>query len=227
MIETAELYEGDENIRPAAVPDLTFLPRSGGYASGHETRTRILLAAFNILVEHGLAAISLRRIAAACNLKPGNLNYHFPSREDLLRELFEAVVRSYEIEFESIMRTPGLCAEERLSNICSLIVRDISSKKTTRIFPELWALANHDAFVRELVQELYARARAPLLEIIGELRPDLSPDQQSDLAVFIVASMEGMTIFLGHGRHFQGRLLSIESIAISCFNWIIKATNPD
>lgn len=144
---------------PKFVTDMIMPEREGGYLKGHETRELILRTALTILIEEGYRAMSMRRVAAACDLKFGNLTYHYRSREDLVRAMMDAVIRSYEIEFEDIMHMPGVPPEERLRRMCMLILDDIRSKKTTRFFPELWALSNHDPFVLERIQDLYVRDR--------------------------------------------------------------------
>lgn len=207
---------------PITVTDMIMPEREGGYLKGQETRELILRTALSILIEEGYRAMSMRRVAAACGMKFGNLTYHYRSREDLVRELMEAVIRAYEVEFEAIMHMPGVPAEERLRRLCTLVLDDIRSKKTTRFFPELWSLSNYDAFVLERVQELYVRARAPLLEIVAELRPDLGEDEREILALFISASMEGMTVFAGHEKPFEPRMPQLERIAIHSFCTLVK-----
>jgi AcrR family transcriptional regulator len=211
---------------PKLVTDLLMPDRDGGYAKGYETRELILRTALYILIEEGYRAMSMRRIAAACGMRLGNLTYHYPTREDLVRELLNAVISSYEVEFGAIVHAPGLAPEERLTRLCSLIIEDIGSKKTTRLFPELWALANHDAFVYERVHELYDRARAPLVEIIAEMRPDLPEEARLDLALFISASMEGLTVFAGYQMPFARRMPAVEHIAVRSFIDIVRSFNP-
>lgn len=213
-------------LRAITVADLAFPPREGGYAKGHETREQILQAALDLLVEHGFRAMSMRRVAAACGMKLGNLTYHFPNREDLIQALLEAVISAYEIEFERIVHKPGVPPEERLADVCELILEDIRSKKTTRVFPELWALSNHDPFVLERVQELYARARAPIDQIVAEMRPDLSAEEREAIALFISASMEGQTVFAGHGKPFELRMPKLEAIAIRSFLDLVRNYRP-
>jgi AcrR family transcriptional regulator len=201
--------------------------REGGYQKGQETRELILRTALSILIEEGYRAMSMRRVAAACGMKFGNLTYHYRSREDLVRELLEAVIRSYEREFEQIIHMPGVPAEERLDRICNLVLDDIRSKKTTHFFPELWALSNHDGFVLERVQELYTRARAPLIEIIAEMRPDLAGAEHEVLALFISGSMEGLTIFAGYGKPFEPRMAQLERIAVRSFVAVVKTISRE
>jgi len=215
------------DTHPITVTDMIMPERDGGYLKGNETRELILRTALSILIEEGYRAMSMRRVATACGMKFGNLTYHYRSREDLVRELLDAVIRAYEVEFATIMHMPGVPPEERLSRLCTLVLDDIRSKKTTRFFPELWSLSNHDAFVLERMQELYVRARAPLLEIIAEMRPDLTGEEREIIALFISASMEGMTIFAGHEKPFEPRMPQLERIAIATFCHLVKTITPE
>ncbi|MGV3512422.1 MAG: TetR/AcrR family transcriptional regulator [Novosphingobium sp.] len=212
---------------PKFVTDMVMPEREGGYLKGHETRELILRTALTIMIEEGYRAMSMRRVASACGMKFGNLTYHYRSREDLVRELMEAVIRSYELEFDDIVHMPGVPAEDRLRRVCMLILDDIRSKKTTHFFPELWALSNHDPFVLERIQELYVRARAPLIEIIAEMRPDLDETSRETVALFISGSMEGMTIFAGHGKPFETRMPQIEKIAVHSFLSLVKSVRAE
>ncbi len=216
-----------EDHAPIFVTDMVMPEREGGYQKGQETRELILRTALSILIEEGYRAMSMRRVAAACGMKFGNLTYHYRSREDLVRELLEAVIRSYEREFEQIIHMPGVPAEDRLNRICNLVLDDIRSKKTTHFFPELWALSNHDSFVLERVQELYTRARAPLIEIIAEMRPDLAAAEHEVLALFISGSMEGLTIFAGYGKPFEPRMAQLERIAVRSFVAVVKTISRE
>lgn len=209
-------------FKSITVADLAFPPREGGYSKGHQTRELILHAALGIMVEEGYLAMTMRRVADASGMKLGNLTYHFPTREDLVREMLEAVISAYEIEWERLFNDQEIPPEERLAEYCGLILEDIRTKKTTRFFPELWALGSHDPFVFDRVQELYARARAPVIGLIAEMRQDLDQASIEDLAVFISCSMEGLTIFAGHEKPFEPRMPFFEQIAIRSFVDIVR-----
>ena len=204
------------------VPDLILPDRVAGYTKGHETRETILRTALAILIDEGWHAMTLRRIANACGIKFGNLTYHYRTREDLVRALLEAVIASYEREFDAIIHQDGLSPKQQLDRYCRLVLDDIPSKKTTRLFPELWALANHDPFVHDRMHELYARARAPLDDIVAAMRPDLPPTERETLALFISFAMEGATVFAGYNQPFTARLGLIKRIAIGSFVDLVR-----
>jgi AcrR family transcriptional regulator len=51
-----------------------------------DTREQILRAALRVIGEHGVSAVSNRRIAKEAGVALGSLTYHFPSQTELLRE---------------------------------------------------------------------------------------------------------------------------------------------
>ncbi len=50
------------------------------------TRERILRATLRVIGEHGIGAVSNRRLATEAGVALGSLTYHFPSQTELLRE---------------------------------------------------------------------------------------------------------------------------------------------
>lgn len=55
------------------------------------TKDKIIQTAIRLYNEHGLANVTSRHIAAEIGISHGNLDYHFPSREDLLRAIYECM----------------------------------------------------------------------------------------------------------------------------------------
>lgn len=208
------------------VPDLKITPREGGYARGQDGFEHILRSALRLLVEEGSKALTLRRIATESGMNVGNLNYYFRSKEELIRELLDAVISSYQDSFDAIMHEPGTSPEVRLERLVTLILEDITTKKTTRLFPELWAMANHDRFVEERMEELYDRARVSLNELIGEINPALPEDERETLALFISGSMEGLTVFAGYEKPWRPRMPMLEDIARRSFVHLARTLRP-
>lgn len=194
------------------IPHIEFRP--GAYAPGRNTVTRILEAALDILIDEGIRTLTLRRIATACDLRIGNVTYHFATKNQLLQAVLDIVSAGY----TEALRTLTLRADEppelRLGLLISFILKDIQTKTTTNLFPELWALANHDAFVADCINNIYQRGRALLIGLIGEINPALDAEEREAVATFIQAATEGMTIFVGHKRPMARRFALIESISV-------------
>ncbi len=129
--------------------------------------------------------------------------------------------------FDAILADEQLGPEDRLLKVVDLIIDDLTTRKTSLLFPELWNLSNRDPFVKERMDDLYARSRVAFIQIVAEMRPDLTEQQRMDLIVFMQASMEGHTVFTGHNREFEKRTATIITIAQQSFLNLIQTYQPD
>ncbi|MFM6831851.1 MAG: TetR/AcrR family transcriptional regulator [Novosphingobium sp.] len=200
--------------RPDTVEsDLPSAPRPGTYVRGTETVDAIIRAALRVLIDEGAGAFTIRRIAAECGMKVGNVSYHFPKKELLIQTMLDDIIGNYDKLLERTVRQPGLDAEERLRLIVVLCLDDIAGKRTTRLFTELWALANHNDFVGDRVRVFYQRVHDIIAEYVAELNPALSEDEVRSVAIYISASMEGATPFLGYEKPWANRMRAFTAIA--------------
>jgi DNA-binding transcriptional regulator YbjK len=74
-----------------------------------DTRRRILTHTLQLIGEHGIGAVSNRRVASAAGVALGSLTYHFPSQTQLLREALLLYVH------EEVERLQQIAAELRTS----------------------------------------------------------------------------------------------------------------
>ncbi|HUD91943.1 TetR/AcrR family transcriptional regulator [Sphingobium sp.] len=202
--------------------------RPGIYAKGTETVDAILKAALDVLIDEGADAFTIRRIAARCDMKVGNVSYHFPRKEMLIQVLLDELVDSYGKLLDDVVRKPGLNAEERLKLVIILCLEDIGSKRTTHLFTELWALANHNAFVADRVKAFYERIHGVIGDYVVAINPALSQEDVGTVALFISATMEGATPFLGHGKPWADRMPAFTALAVqSLVNLARTATSAE
>jgi hypothetical protein len=71
------------------------------------------------------------------------------------------------------------------------------------------------------MDEMYENYRKVLADIIGEVNPALSAIQARRLALFICASVEGHTIFIGYRKPWRKETANIIHIAKQSFLWLI------
>lgn len=187
--------------------------RPGIYARGSETVDAILKAALDILIDEGAERFTIRRIAARCGMKVGNVSYHFPRKEMLIQVLLDDLIDQYGRLLDAMVRKPGLAAEEQLRRFIIFCLDDIGTRQTTHLFTELWALANHDAVVAERVRAFYARVHGVIGGYVAEMNPTLPADDVKAVALYISATMEGATPFLGHGKPWADRMPAYTAIA--------------
>ncbi len=200
--------------------------RPGTYARGTETVDAILKSAHDVLIEEGASAFTIRRIATASGMKVGNVSYHFPRKEMLIKIMLDELLDSYDKLLESEVRRPDISPENRLRLIIRLCLDDIAGKRTTRLFTELWALANHNAFVADRVRVFYQRVHDFIGEVVSQINPALSPDEVETAALYISASMEGATPFLGYGKPWAAKMPQITALAEKTLVALAKSITP-
>ncbi len=74
-----------------------------------DLRAQLLDAARTIVQEHGLEGLTMRKIAEAVEYAPGTIYLHFPSRDDLVREL----VRDGFLELVNYLKPAAQIADPR------------------------------------------------------------------------------------------------------------------
>ncbi len=191
--------------------------RSGtaAYASGQATAARILEAAKQVVIEGGFGKLTMRGLARRLNMSPGNLSYYYASIDHLVADLFSHVLDPYLEELERLRAARPDDPEAQLEAVIRYIFRDLSRKETTCFFPEAWVRALRDAHAAVEMERIYARYRRELREIIAAIRPDLGPRSVADLALCISASIEGHTVFSGHGRPHEARARALERLVVA------------
>ena len=206
--------------------ELIITPREHGYVRGKEVFEQILRAAFSVWVEYGSDALTLRRIAEECEMKAGNLRHYFASKEELIKALLEAITNTYELLIDEIRYDPSLGTQEQLAAFIRLALRDLTTKETTRLFPDLWAKANHDDFFNDRLNELYTRSRLFIESLVEQLNPELPHDEREAIAIFMQASVEGLTIFAGYEKPWSDRIEWLERVAEIGFVALARSARP-
>jgi len=188
----------------------------------------ILNAARDLLIEEGYASLSMRKIAARCKMTVGNLSYYYSSKTDLLSDLTTAVLQEYSGWWDDVMADESLTHEEQFVAILSFIMKDLTTPETTSFFPELWTLANHETFAIDAVDYIYQQEHDMLVEMVSRLNPALDSEDRKILAVHLIATMEGHTVFIGHRKKWNHYATLASNITIhSLLHLVLTITKED
>ena len=184
----------------------------------------ILDAARDIFMDEGYSSLSMRKVASRAKISIGNLNYYYRTKEDLLRDLIDYVITPYLEEFDRAREQAGDAPEKQMKAVLEFWIEDLGTPETTGFFPECWALANHNPFVAELMDEMYSKAREALIELLPQINPSLTRKEVEQLALYMCASMEGLTIFAGHEKPWHSQLSSLKKLSVNHFMDIARNT---
>ena len=143
---------------------------SAKLTKGERRRGEIIALARAILIEDGYDRLVLRRLAGKADMKLGNLQYYFATREDLI----EAVGRAeLEINLEMLRRIgSGIgTPQAKLKQVVEEIVRHWQ-REGSRIFAVMSLLALHQSRFADFHLEMYDRFYAALGDLLIEFEPE-------------------------------------------------------
>lgn len=172
------------------------LAAPSGYAKSRQTRARILGAALAEASDSGFHKASLARIASRASVALGSVNYHFGSRDELLRELMTALISDLMARLDAADAGEGGDFFEReRAALLTYLDHVRSHPALVRLADEI-KLHEPDLYRRgadRMAQRMAARIRAGIEE--GTLRPMDEPQ--------IAAQAQ----FLLGARHFLERMI--------------------
>lgn len=104
-----------------------------------------------LLVREGGAGLSMRKVADACGMSLGNLQYHYATREALLEALLASFIANYVALVRDRSFQPTGDLKRDLSDILSSGLELLDKTEASRIFKELWAAAQQsDSLAAEM-----------------------------------------------------------------------------
>ncbi len=195
--------------------------RAATYRKGHERIEDILAAAEFVLVNKGYKKLTMRQIALQAGMTVGNLTYYYASKEALLKDMLENILRSYLRAMDRAESGGGDTPVARFVAVVEFLIQDLNTQRTTSLFPELWALANHDDHAARLMEHMYEAERAVLARLIRAANPQLDDNQVAQYALYVSCSIEGMTMFVGAGKSQQASLGAMKKMASRTFLTLI------
>ncbi|MGE5775080.1 MAG: TetR/AcrR family transcriptional regulator, partial [Chloroflexota bacterium] len=72
------------------------------YKPSQQTKTKILQKATELFNEHGTAVVSLNSLAEVLGISTGNLQYHYRSKEEIIRAIFEVMFNDWNAVYQEI-----------------------------------------------------------------------------------------------------------------------------
>ncbi|MBK6721259.1 MAG: TetR family transcriptional regulator [Sphingomonadales bacterium] len=108
--------------------------------------------------------LTFRRVEQESGLKVGHISYHFPTKEDLVRGLLDAVMAGYSDRSDRLVTATEGGDRAQFRAAIVTILRDIQTFETTHL-SRARSMANHDPVVNDSVQEFYRRARVRMIAL--------------------------------------------------------------
>ncbi|MFB7715216.1 TetR/AcrR family transcriptional regulator [Streptomyces sp. NPDC056105] len=164
-------------------------------ANGVESRQRILDATVEIAGERGYEGTSIAAVSAKCGLPASSIYWHFKDKDDLIAAVIE---RSFEAWLLAV-QLPGEEAgspRERVTAMAAGIAKSLIEAPDFLRLGLMLALERRPAEPRGRTVFLQVRdtARAKVIEVIEELKPELDANEAQALATYAVAGADGLFV---------------------------------
>lgn len=163
---------------------------------GATTRDRIIAAARSMLLERGYDGLVLRELAESLDIKLGNLQYYFTTREALALHVLEREgTRDVELVEEQRRTSEPIDAFR-------MVVRDMADRyrgDSGRLLSMITSLAQHHASFLTLYRDSYAKFYPQFESLLRDLRPDLPVHEIAVRARIVNALVEGSAFQTGVG----------------------------
>jgi len=161
------------------------------------TRHELVVAARDLLIEHGLAGAPTAAVAKRAQVSAGALFRHFPAKTELLAAVTEAILADLVVGFGAELRRISADDGDPLSAACAALWR-VFRRPDMRVVLEIYVAARTDAALAERLAPILARHQARILAearrlfpVVAAAHPDLD-----EAVLAIVYAMQGAAIGL-------------------------------
>jgi AcrR family transcriptional regulator len=168
---------------------------SSQYPPGSPRRAELLSACYGYVLEHGLAGLSLRPLAAATGTSPRVLLYLFGSKEQLVRELL-ARARREQISLITGLLGPG-SPDDGFEQLAGRLWNLLSSPEQRPM-----VRLTYEAYLRSVSRDpgpwqgFAAETARDYLELLMRAQPGVHPARAEATAVSTLALIRGLLLDL-------------------------------
>jgi len=163
-----------------------------------ERKQQVLQKAIEIVTTEGYGSLTMRALARASDLKLGALQYHFKTREDMLRGVIAYVAEEYQKTLDSITSSENAVSLVDIIEVIAMEPAD-GVLQEDKLFPQFWAMMQAEPLVEDLVNELYTE----YLQLLETALKGLGSQNPRAEALCLMSMIEGSTIFTGSGRPWE------------------------
>ena len=162
---------------------------------GKATRAAILDAAKELLLEEGYGRFVFRSVAKRAGVEPGNVQYYFASKSDLIRGVLVTELESYEERLENAVKR-GRTKTEQVDLMVDWLGVDLTDHDSLRLWLAIWGMAAYDEELGGVVSAWYQAYIETFSGLLQKIFPQLANTRAMEAATTITAQFDGLMIVL-------------------------------
>lgn len=189
--------------------DLGNRPGTAVQRKGRERVEQILDAAADLLVKEGHGQFTMNQLAKRLGIRISNLQYYFPSREQLIQQLLQRFLNNALAEINAITSTKTTPRKRLLSTV-DYILKDQVNESSCKTFWELWSLSSRDEKIGQAMDDFYECYCNRFSQMLSSQNPEISSRKIGRISALVVAMIEGLSLMRGFGKRRHAHLQGIE-----------------
>jgi len=166
---------------------------------GERRRQQIVDAAKEVLIRSGPNLLVLRDLAEQLGITHGNLQYYFPTKNDLLVAIFDQETAKY----TDSMKNAVAAASTRKGRLTAILDAGLAELRSpdTALWRMLMSMADHSPEMAAILDKENERYQSVVARELKNVAPELSAQRRRHVAQIIQAMLDG----LGIQRIYQDR----------------------
>ncbi|MAI78337.1 MAG: hypothetical protein CL917_05325 [Deltaproteobacteria bacterium] len=206
----------------------------------NERKEQIIGEAIKIVANEGYGKLSMRAVARKSGLKLGALQYHFPLWGDLLKGIAEYIMTKYFGDTELSRQNPISLANQenyaqshardgetwpQLRALVKAILKDEAGAElnSETLFPQLWAMAQVEPIMDELMGEIYGQ----YLDVLERTLVESDVPNPRTHARALVTLLESSILFLHWDKRVKDSLESEGELVFAYVDSLTSARSGD
>ena len=157
------------------------------------TRERLIAAAESLFAERGVKGASLRDITSRAEVNLAAVNYHFGSKEGLLRAVLETRLGPINAQRLELLDRLEATGEVSVETLLDAFIRPAvdPTMRPSEAFIQLMARIHHsdDAVTAEVLGDVFGPVAARYLTVLVSLLPDIPRDLIFQRMQFVIGAM--------------------------------------
>jgi len=157
-----------------------------------ERRAELSAAARDVALADGLAAVTLRGVAARAGVAPALVAHYHPAMDELVASAFRAVVAAELDEVRGLL-APVDGPTARLAALLRTLL-DGTREDVTLVWVEAWALGRRNEALAAAVRDEMDAWQALILSVIGDgvVTGEFRPDDPAQAAWQLLGMIDGL-----------------------------------
>ncbi|MEM7221189.1 MAG: helix-turn-helix domain-containing protein [Pseudomonadota bacterium] len=166
-----------------------------------ERQKEIATVARVLIATEGYAALSMRRVASELGIKLASLQYHVPTKRELVHLAVAYLSLQYREGLEQMISTAETDPRGALRRVLQALLSDDEGEDTVYRFEiQFRALAAIDESVSPLYERFCASYSTNITRFVGMIRPDLTSAESAIRADLVIALIEGVSMVVDAER---------------------------